>query len=234
MLQAVFFDFDGVIADSEPLHLRAYQAVLREDGIELDRADYYARYLGYDDVGLFRALAADRGFHADAEKIDAWIASKSRIVEEMLSSDSVLFPGAVACVEMFAQRVPVAIASGALEPEITMVLDHAGLRGCFKAIASASDGVPGKPAPDLYLLALTKLSRQLDGRLEPASCLAIEDSHWGLEAAANAGLRCIAVTNTYPASELGRADLIVGHLGELTMAGVEQVLAKMRDNGRAR
>ena len=54
MLEAVFFDFDGVIADSEPLHLRGYQAVLRADGIDLDKSEYYARYLGYDDVGLFR------------------------------------------------------------------------------------------------------------------------------------------------------------------------------------
>lgn len=233
MLQAVFFDFDGVIADSEPLHLRAYQAVLQKDGIALDKTDYYARYLGYDDVGLFQALAADRGITVDSATIDGWISSKSRMVEEMLSNDSVLFPGAAACVKMFAGRVPLAIASGALEPEIAIVLDHAGLRGCFKAIASASDGVRGKPAPDLYLLAMAKLRGQLDGRapFEPASCIAIEDSHWGLEAAAKAGLRCVAVTHTYPATELGRADLIVERLADLTIGGVEEL---MRDNGRAR
>ncbi len=77
------------------------------------------------------------------------VGSKSRIIEEMLSSSSVLFPGAAACVKMFAERVPVAVASGALEPEIELVLEHAGLRSCFAAIASASDGVRGKPAPDL-------------------------------------------------------------------------------------
>jgi beta-phosphoglucomutase len=225
MLQAVFFDFDGVIADSEPLHLRAYQAVLQEDKIELNKADYYARYLGYDDVGLFEAVAKDRRLAVGAETIDKWIAAKSRIVEEMLSSASVLFPGAAACVKMFAERVPLAIASGALEPEIGIVLDHARLRGCFKAIASASDGVRGKPAPDLYLLAMAKLREQVD----PASCIAIEDSHWGLEAAAKAGLRCVAVTHTYPASELGSADLVVERLGDLTIAGIE---ALMRDTPR--
>ena len=233
MLQAVFFDFDGVIADSEPLHLRAYQAVLQEDGIELDKADYYARYLGYDDVGFFETLAKDRRMTVGAETIDKWIAAKSRIVEEMLSSGSVLFPGAAGCVKMFAEQVPLAIASGALEPEIAIVLDHAGLRGCFTAIASASDGVRGKPAPDLYLLAMAKLREQTKGSdpLNPASCIAIEDSHWGLEAAARAGLRCVAVTHTYPASELGSADLVVERLGDLTIASVQEV---MRDNGRAR
>lgn len=233
MLQAVFFDFDGVIADSEPLHLHAYQAVLQADGIQLSKDDYYARYLGYDDIGLFQALATDRGIVVDAKKIDAWVDAKSQIIDDMLAGDSILFPGAAECVKMFAERVPLAIASGALEPEITTVLEHAGLRGCFGAIASASDGVRGKPAPDLYLLAMAKLQDRIKGPgpLDPASCVAIEDSHWGLEAAKKAGLRCVAVAHTYTASELTPADLVVDRLDELTVSNIDAVL---RDNGRAR
>ena len=236
MLQAVFFDFDGVIADSEPLHLRAYQAVLQPDGIALSKDDYYTRYLGYDDEGLFQALANDRGIPVGAAKIEAWIDAKSRIIEEMLARDSVLFPGAAACVKLFAAHVPLAIASGALEPEIAIVLDHAGLRECFAAIASASDGVRGKPAPDLYLLALAKLGDRLrkttrSAVLDPRACVAIEDSHWGLEAARQAGLRCVAVTHTYPASELSAAELIVDRLSDLTPAKIDTA---MRDNGRDR
>jgi beta-phosphoglucomutase len=230
MLQAVFFDFDGVIADSEPLHLRAYQTVLQADGIDLDKADYYARYLGYDDVGLFEALARDRRIALTPAKIDEWVAFKSRIVEDMLSSGSVLFPGVAACVKLFAERVPLAVASGALEPEIAMVLEHAGLRSFFAAIASASDGVRGKPAPDLYLLAIAKLRSLLPDSFNPASCIAIEDSHWGLEAARQAGLRCVAVTHTYPAAELGQADLVVDALGDITPSKIEELL---RDNGAA-
>jgi beta-phosphoglucomutase-like phosphatase (HAD superfamily) len=226
LLQAVCFDFDGVIADTEPLHLRAYQRVLTADGIELSRDDYYARYLGYDDVGLFQALADDRGITVPAAKVDEWVASKAAIVEHMLSSDSILFPGAADCVRMFAARVPLAVASGALEPEIDMVLRHAGIRECFAAIASASDGVRGKPAPDLYLLAMAKLSAQAPAdRLDPARCIAIEDSHWGLDAARAAGLRTVAVTNTYPASEIGQADLVVDRLASLTLPTVERLLA---------
>jgi beta-phosphoglucomutase len=224
-LQAVFFDFDGVIADSEPLHLRAYQSVLRADGIDLDRAEYYERYLGHDDAGLFEALASDRHLPLSPDKIDEWIAAKSSIVEEMLSSDAILFPGAAACVKIFAELVPLAVASGALEPEIEIVLEHAGLRGAFGAIASASDGVRGKPAPDLYLLAMAKLKSRLPDPFDPAACIAIEDSRWGLEAAHLAGLRCVAVTHTYPAAALGRADLIVDSLSELTPNVVEALLA---------
>ena len=230
-LQAVFFDFDGVIADSEPLHLRAYQSVLEAEGIELPRSDYYARYLGYDDAGLFEALASDRGIELRPGKIDEWISAKSRIIEEMLSSGSVLFPGAAACVRALAERVPLAIASGALAPEIDLVLEHAGLRSSFAAIASASDGVRGKPAPDLYLLAIAKLRERLARPLDASACIAIEDSHWGLEAARSAGLRCIAVTHTYPAAELERADLIVDMLSDITPARIEHLL---RDNGPSR
>jgi beta-phosphoglucomutase-like phosphatase (HAD superfamily) len=233
MVQAVVFDFDGVIADSEPLHLRAYQSVLQRDGIALDKTDYYARYLGYDDAGLFEALAKDRGIAVDTAKIDRWIASKSQIVGKMLSDQSVLFPGAAACIRMFAACLPLAIASGAIEPEIDMVLEHAGLSTCFVAIASASDGVRGKPAPDLYLLAIAKLrDRQKGARsFAPDSCVAIEDSHWGIEAARRAGLRCIAVTHTYPASDLGTADLVIDRLSDLTVPDVEKIIG---DNGRAR
>ena len=229
-LQAVFFDFDGVIADSEPLHLRAYQAVLQADGIDLNKSDYYARYLGYDDVGLFEALARDRGIALTPEKIDEWVAAKSRIVEEMLSSGSVLFPGSAACVKALAERVPLAVASGALAPEIEIVLEHAGLRDYFAAIASASDGVRGKPAPDLYLLAMAKLRERLTHAFDPAACIAIEDSQWGLQAARSAGLRCIAVTHTYPAADLAMADLVVDKLSDVTLSKIEEVLG---DNGAA-
>jgi beta-phosphoglucomutase-like phosphatase (HAD superfamily) len=223
MLQAVFFDFDGVIADSEPLHLRAFQAVLNADGIELTRDDYYAHYLGYDDVGLFQALAANRGIAVDGATVDKWVAAKSHLLEASLSAESVLFPGAAACVRMFAGHVPVAIASGALEPEIRMVLSHAGLDVCFSAIASASDGVPGKPAPDLYLLAIARLRDRI--ALDPASCIAIEDSRWGLESARRAGLRCVAVTHSYPAAEfLDSADLVVETLSDLTLEAVEGIM----------
>jgi beta-phosphoglucomutase-like phosphatase (HAD superfamily) len=224
VLQAVFFDFDGVIADSEPLHLRAYQAVLQGDGIDLGKSEYYERYLGYDDVGLFEALANDRHISLSSQKIDEWVAAKSSIIEEMLSSGDILFPGAAACVTMFAEHVPLAVASGALEPEIALVLEHAGLRSLFAAIASASDGVRGKPAPDLYMLAMAKLKSRLPPAFNAAACIAIEDSRWGLEAARHAGLTCVAVTHTYAAAELDNAHLIVESLAELTLPKVEALL----------
>ena len=64
-LQAIIFDFDGVIADSERLHLRAYQDILAPEGVTLSNRDYYARYLGYDDIGVFKTLGHDQGLAMD-------------------------------------------------------------------------------------------------------------------------------------------------------------------------
>jgi beta-phosphoglucomutase len=218
-IQAIVFDFDGVIANSEPLHLRAYQEILSRENIELSRDEYYQRYLGFDDSGLFRTLAADRGIAITDDKVDRWIEMKSEIVEDMLTNADVLFPGAVACIRSLAKQYPLAIASGALEQEIALVLDNFGLADYFKTIASASDGVRGKPAPDLYLLAIAKLRDVAD--VEAGRCVAIEDSHWGLEAAKTAGVRTVAVTHTYPASELRGADLVVHALSDITVSKLE-------------
>jgi beta-phosphoglucomutase-like phosphatase (HAD superfamily) len=230
MLQAIVFDFDGVIADSEPLHLRAAQTALRAGGIELKEHDYYERYLGYDDAGMFRAIAADQGHAMNKEEIDTLIDAKTEAWMTLVSNGSVLFPGAAACIHRCAAQRPLAIASGALGHEIELLLTRAGLRGCFGAIASASDGVPGKPAPDLYLLALSKLQQappvrgvRLSPSLVVHHCVAIEDSRWGIEAARAAGLRCVAITHTYPADELHAADLIVESMNDITWARLEQL-----------
>jgi len=223
VLKAVIFDFDGVLADSEPLHLRAYQTVLGREGIELTHEDYYRRYLGFDDRGLFRALADDRGVAMTDDRIQSLIEAKSAVVGALLTSGTVMFPGAVECVRSLAARFPLAIASGALGPEIELVLQHAVLLECFKSIASASDGVRGKPAPDLYLLAVGKLREFMP--VDAASCVAIEDSKWGLEAAHKAGMQSIAVTHTYPAADLQEAALVVDHLREITIPKLEHLFA---------
>ena len=78
-LRAVVFDFDGVIADTEPLHLKAAQRVLADAGMRLDERPYYERYLGFDDAGMFRALATDIGVDLDAQAVAALVEAKSRV-----------------------------------------------------------------------------------------------------------------------------------------------------------
>lgn len=138
-LQSIIFDFDGVIADSEPLHLRAFQQTLAHEGIELSSAEYYARYLGYDDVGLFQALATDRGMEMDASRMSALLAAKGQRLQDMLERGHVLFPGAVDFVRRAAAEVPIAIASGALRREILEITEAAGIGDLFTVIVAAGD-----------------------------------------------------------------------------------------------
>jgi beta-phosphoglucomutase len=225
-LHAIIFDFDGVIADSERLHLRAYQDVLAEDGLSFAERDYFDRYLGYDDVGVFRMLGRDQGWPMDEARIEALVARKGTRYEALAAAGELLFPGAADFIREAAASVPIAIASGALSHEIEEVLDRAGLRALFPVIVGADHTERSKPAPDPYLHAFARLQQASGRTLDPARTVAIEDSHWGLEAARDAGLRLVAVTNTYDASQLqGTAELVVGGLSELTLADLDRLSA---------
>jgi beta-phosphoglucomutase-like phosphatase (HAD superfamily) len=210
VIQGIVFDFDGVIADSEPLHLRALQEVIAPLGIALSRAEYYEQYLGYDDVGTFRAVGEQKGIELSDATIDALIAAKSVVYQSLVAAGGVLYAGAVSCVERLAPHYPLGIASGALRPEIEAILRAGALERHFRFIVASGETATGKPAPDPYLRAAA-----LHG-LPPESCVAIEDSRWGIDSASAAGMRCIGITHTYPASELSSADLIVQSLEELT------------------
>ena len=223
-LQAIVFDFDGVIADSEPLHLKAFQQMLEETGLVLSSADYSARYLGYDDVGLLQALARDRGMPMHEGHLAALVARKGAILQGMLSDGHVLFPGATDFIQAAAREVPIAIASGALRHEITEILDGAGLCHLFPIIVAAGDTPQSKPSPAPYTLAFERL-RETARTLEPWRCVAIEDSRWGLESARGAGLRCVGVTTSYPAAQLADAELIAGSLKDLTIEALDALCA---------
>lgn len=222
-LQAIVFDFDGVIANSEPLHLRAFQEALAEDGIALTAEEYYARYLGYDDVGMFEALARDREMPASARSITEMVALKGNKLQRMMHGGEVLFPGAVRFIREAAEAVPIAIASGALRHEIHEILDAAGLRSLFTVIVAAGDTPESKPSPAPYLLAFERLRQSTGLELEKHRSVAIEDSRWGLESAHGAGLRCVAVTNSYSADELRPAELVVSGLNTLTLDALDSL-----------
>ena len=215
LTRGVVFDFDGVLADSEPLHLAVYQEVFAALGATLTREDYYTQYLGFDDEGVFRAMAAVHGWEMDEARIAALVDQKALVFDDLIGSRDVLFPGAIACVERLAGAFPLGIASGALKHEIQTILRATGLEKHFRFIVAAGDTPYSKPAPDPYARAA-----RLHG-LPPAACVAIEDSRWGIVSARQAGLRCVGITNTYPATELTDADVIIGSLEEFTAELIE-------------
>ena len=220
-LRAIVFDFDGVIANSEPLHFRGYRDILAEEAVALTEPDYYAKYLGFDDVGAFEAIGKESGLTWGAAKIADLVARKAVRLEELERDVSVLFPGAADAIRTAAAAMPIAVASGARGDEIRRILSREGLLSSFTAIVAAEDTPLSKPSPDPYLHALSLLARPLRG-LRAAECVAIEDSHWGLESARTAGLRTVAVTNTYPAGQL-TADLVITSLQAMDLKSLQQL-----------
>ena len=222
---AIVFDFDGVLADSEPLHFRALQVILAELGIPLERDEYYERYLGFDDVGAMKAVAAAHGQSWTDRHISELIERKSVVFEEMLAAGAVLYPTAPACVRRLAAKYPLGIASGALKHEIMAILHGSGLAPHFRFVVASGDTARSKPAPDPYHRAAEL------HRLPPGSCLAIEDSRWGIESARAAGLRCVGITTTYPAHELPGADAVIDSLDQFTPEMIDRLMGTARQGG---
>ncbi len=223
MIRAVVFDFDGVIANTEPLHHAAFRDVLAQEAVVLTVEDYYDRYLGYDDRGVFRTVSRDRNLAWNDDHVDGLVGRKAARLEELERQGSILFLGAEAAIRRLAASLPLAIASGALRREIVRVLERTDLARYFAAIVAAEDSPAGKPAPDPYIRAVELLASASGQMLKPAECVAIEDSQWGLQSARAAGLHTVAITHTYPAADLGQADLVISSLDALDLAYLSRI-----------
>jgi beta-phosphoglucomutase len=226
MLGAVIFDFDGVITDSEILHLRAFNRMLAQFGIEISTKDYYKEYLGFTDVDCFRLVARKGRLGLDGLEIKNLVKQKNNIFAELAKTEGRIIEGVRDFLEMLKQNnVPMAICSGAVLAEIALILEEARLRSFFAVIVSAEQVKKGKPDPEGFLLTLQKLNDERQIQIESDQCIVIEDSHWGLEAGKAAGMHIIAVTNSYDADQLSMADKIVTQLNELSIDDLQQLCA---------
>jgi HAD superfamily hydrolase (TIGR01509 family) len=215
-LQALIFDFDGIIANTEPLHFAGLRQTLREIGIELSEAEYYADYLGYDDRGCFIAALTANQRPIDPAAIAQLMKRKAVAYLESVKHHHVIFPGIPEFVRHAARAYPLAIASGALRHEIEYILEEAGLRKEFLHITSAEDVTRGKPDPQPFLVTWKALQRR-DDSLTPSSCLVIEDSLPGIHGAKAAGMKVLAVTNTHSVQDLHEAHAITHSLKETNL-----------------
>ena len=209
MLRALIFDFDGVVADSEPIHFAMFRRVLAEIGLPMTETDYYEHYVGYDDKGCFSAVLAAHGRPVSQPVVEDLIARKARVFLDHIKQHLVVFPGVRELVRQAAARHRLAIASGALRHEIEFILEAAGIRKEFEHITSAEDVRRGKPDPEGYLHALASLNRSTppgQSSLSAGECLVIEDTIPGIRAAHGAGMKVLAVANTHAMEALIEAD----------------------------
>jgi HAD superfamily hydrolase (TIGR01509 family) len=226
MLKAIIFDCDGVIADSEPLHMVAMQRVLADEGITLSKEIYYREYLALDDRGCYTKAFHDHRRELTDDKLRELIARKATQIEPVMRTHLRIFPGVARFIHNAAARYPLAVASGALRHEIDLILGQAGVRDCFAVVVSAEDVTRGKPDPESFRKAHAALSALTAGGIATRDCLVIEDSLYGVEAAKLAGMPVLAVTNSYPRERLRTADMIIDRFTDLTLTDVERLLQK--------
>ncbi|HEX5069009.1 MAG TPA: HAD family phosphatase [Vicinamibacterales bacterium] len=217
-VRAVIFDFDGVLADTEGEHLRAFQRVLAPIGVDLDERLYAERYLGYSDRDLIVALGRDLGRSWTGADISALVEAKQRGFAGSIGRGDLLYPSARACVTRLGAAWPLAIASGSLRDEIEPILKGGGLVDSFQVIVGAGDVARSKPAPDSYLEAARRLG------FAASEAVAIEDSPWGLDAARAAGCRTIAVTHSCGSRPL-TADVVVDSLADISPQLIQRLSA---------
>src|SRR2546421_552374 len=199
MIQAIFFDFNGVIIDDERIHLKAYREVLLTESVPLSDEDYFAS-LGMNDAAFVRAAYARSGQPLSGQVMRALIKREHELHREFITNDLPVPVGVVTFIKAAARHYQLGIVSMAERSEIDHVLGLAGLNNLFSIIISAEPGLKHKPAPDCYQRALEWLN---EGRraarelpLVANECLVIEDAPPGIEAARAAGMRTVGVTNT--------------------------------------
>lgn len=214
-IQAVLFDFNGVIIDDERVHLELFQEVLGRHGVALDEALYWREFLGMDDRGAFSgAWEQSLGKPPGEEHLSGMIREKSELYRKRLESGLPLYEGSVPLIHVLSKFLPMGIVSGALREEIHRTLQIAALEGAFRFIVSAEDTLRGKPDPEGYRIGFELLKKSgFSG--SPGDVLVIEDSVQGVEAAQAAGMQTFAVGHTYPLSILARADRVFPHIREI-------------------
>ena len=231
MLQAIVFDFDGVLVDSEPMHFAAIRDVAGEMGVELDETLYHRVFIGFDDRDSFRALlsmraggppdpdATDPSREAEVQRL---CVRKQEVFDRAVAAGVEPLPGVRELLDDLDGTLPLAIASGATRQDIDGILHGLGWSHRFETIVTADDVARSKPDPQTYALAVQRLAARTTPPVQPATCLAIEDTATGLEAAASAGLRTLAVCTTSPASSLQHAERIAPSLEGVTREQLQQ------------
>ena len=201
--QAILFDMDGVIVNSEPIHQQAFKQTFKDYGIDLSDADFKSYIVGKTDERGLKDYFAHNNSPID---IPEFISKKAGAYRALSSNKIVPYAGLVELIRELSNQAPLALVTGSLRVEAELVIDSLAIDDCFDIIVTADDVDEGKPDPEGYLRAVDLLTK------EPKTCVVIEDSPAGVTAANEAGIYCIAVTNTHSETELAHADLVVDEL----------------------
>ncbi|PPS43343.1 HAD family phosphatase [Chroococcidiopsis sp. TS-821] len=227
-LKAILFDFNGVIINDEPIHQQLIDQVLIAENLRPKPGEYRQVCLGRSDRACIRELLQRRGRVVSEDYLTQIIKRKAEAYQQELAKLEKLptYPGLEDLIFQVRSRgLKLAVVSGALRSEVELVLQRQSLAEYFCAIVAGDDITASKPDPDGYLLAVKKLNEiEPSLNLQPAECLAIEDTPAGISAAKRAGIPVVGVANTYPFHMLQRqANWTVDYLSDLDLEYVQQV-----------
>lgn len=231
MIRAIFFDFNGVVINDEPLQLKAYRNLLGAEGITLTDEDYY-NSLGMDDKTFVRAAFERAGRIVSDEAMNGMIERKSELHRQLIKDELPLFPGVVTFIKHTSRYYALGLVSMARRVEIDHVLERAPLESAFTVIVSAEDVNACKPDPCCYRLALERLNEKRRASNEqpvlPEECLVIEDAPPGIQAGRAAGMSTLGVTNTVTEEILraANADVVTANLYDWNADAVHHVFSK--------
>jgi beta-phosphoglucomutase len=224
MLTGVIFDFDGIIVDTEPLHYRAFQEILVPLGLGYTWDVYLRSYLGFDDRDAFREAFRSAGRSLKERDLQVLVEEKGAAFQRIVAAGLEVYPGVVELIRSTAGSLPLALCSGALPSDIDPILNRLGITGLFDVIVTAADVRASKPDPESYVLAVARLKTAYpDRKITPGMCLAIEDTPAGITSARIAGLKVLAVTNSYPEEELTSADRIIASLTNVNLQTLQSL-----------
>lgn len=220
MLNAIIFDFDGIIVDSESMHFRAFQTILEplEKGFTWE--EYCETYIGFDDRDAFKGAFKAKGEKLGTSDLKHLINKKAEIFQQLIhDGEATPLPGAVELINSIPRKLPVALCSGALRTDILPIIKNLGIENAFCEIITAEDTKKSKPDPAPYKLTLQKL-----GLDDPSRVVAIEDTPSGILSAKGAGLKVLAVTNSYDREYLSKADAITDSLENINRLSLEDMV----------
>jgi beta-phosphoglucomutase len=201
----VLWDMDGVLIDTGEFHFQAWSQILPDYGFSISR-EFFRSTFGMNNAGLLSVLFGEPPAPGLVTRISD---HKERLFRQIVQGHATPLPGVVVWLERLKDSgARQAIASSAPPANIDTLVDELGLRTYFDAIVTGFD-LPGKPDPAVFLKAARLIG------VPSARCIVVEDAVAGVEAAKRAGMRCIAVTTTNPASALGEADIVVDRLDAL-------------------
>jgi len=202
--KAVLFDMDGVIVDSEPLHIAAFRTCLKKHGHNVTGGQYKKYFAGRTDEAGFRQYF---DFVREAVSLPIVMDEKAKIYSALAADQLVPYVGVVDFIRaLVANKVALGLVTGSLRAEAEVVLKTFELADLFQTIVAAEDITQSKPNPEGYLKGAKALG------VDPADCIVIEDAPSGVKAAGAAGMRCLAVTTTHTKEELAGAALITDRL----------------------